>query len=70
MGRAYSESYVQAQLREVQRLSNEVRTQKSRVTTAINSKAAGLRYTVTKYREIESKIVAAARASTTTIRLN
>ncbi|MBY3622578.1 DUF2974 domain-containing protein [Acinetobacter sp. CUI P1] len=70
VGRAYSESYVQAQLREVQRLSNEVRTQKSRVTTAINSKAAGLRYTVTKYREIESKIVAAARASTNTIRLN
>ncbi|WHY20943.1 DUF2974 domain-containing protein [Paenibacillus sp. G2S3] len=70
VGRAYSESYVQAQLREVQRLSNEVRTQKSRVTTVINSKTAGLRYTVTKYREIESKIVAAARASTTTIHLN
>ncbi|OMC75650.1 hypothetical protein BSK62_02460 [Paenibacillus odorifer] len=70
VGRAYSESYVQAQLREVQRLSNEVRTQKNRVTTAINGKTAGLRYTVTKYREIESKIVAAARASTTTIHLN
>lgn len=70
VGRTYSESYVQAQLREVQRLSNEVRTQKNRVTTAINGKTAGLRYTVTKYREIESKIVAAARASTTTIHLN
>ncbi|MDH6371335.1 hypothetical protein M2444_003134 [Paenibacillus sp. PastF-3] len=70
VGGAYSESYVQAQLREVQRLSNEVRIQKSRVTTAINSKTAGLRYTVTKYREIESKIVAAARASTNTMYLN
>ncbi|MEK5253488.1 Mbeg1-like protein [Paenibacillus sp. FSL F4-0125] len=70
VGRAYSESYVQAQLRELQRISNEVRTQKNRVTTAIHSKTAGLKYTITKYRDIESKIVAAARASTTTMRLN
>ncbi|OMD41078.1 Mbeg1-like protein [Paenibacillus odorifer] len=70
VGRAYSESFVQAQLRELQRISNEVRTQKNRVTTAIHSKTAGLRYTITKYRDIESKIVAAARASTTTMRLN
>ncbi|WP_375102361.1 Mbeg1-like protein [Paenibacillus sp. RS8] len=70
VGRAYSESYVQAQLRELQRISNEVRTQKNLVTTAIHSKTAGLRYTITKYRDIESKIVAAARASTNTMRLN
>lgn len=70
VGRAYSESYVQAQLRELQRISNEVRTQKNRVTTAIHSKTAGLKYTITKYRDIESKIVAAARASTDTMRLN
>ena len=70
VGRAYSESYVQAQLRELQRISNEVRTQKNRVTTAIHSKTAGLKYTITKYRDIESKIVAAARASTNTMRLN
>lgn len=70
VGRAYSESYVQAQLRELQRISNEVRTQKNLVTTAIHSKTAGLKYTITKYRDIESKIVAAARASTNTMRLN
>ncbi|WP_419886150.1 Mbeg1-like protein [Paenibacillus sp. B-A-8] len=70
VGRAYSESYVQAQLRELLRISNEVRTQKNRVTTAIHSKTAGLKYTITKYRDIESKIVAAARASTNTMRLN
>jgi len=70
VGRAYSEPYVQTQLREIQSISNEVRAQKNRVTTAINSKTAGLRHTVIKYREIESKIVAASRAGSPTMRLN
>lgn len=70
VGRAYSEPYVQAQLREIQSISNEVRAQKNRLTTAINSKTAGLRHTVIKYREIESKIVAASRAGSPTMRLN
>jgi len=69
VGRAYSEPYVQAQLREIQSISNEVRARKNRVTTEINSKTAGLRYTVTKYREIESKIIASVHASTSPMHL-
>ena len=64
VGRNYSEYYyVQAQLRRLEQVSEWIRTEHRRAADNLQQKSSALRSSIEKYREVESKIIRATRAS-------
>ncbi|MCL6605146.1 MAG: DUF2974 domain-containing protein [Paenibacillus sp.] len=58
---AYPESYVRSQLRELQRVSEEVRTQERRVSETLKQQSEAVKYSVNTYRSTEARLSALAR---------
>lgn len=61
VGRNYSESYVQSQLRQIQNDCEQVRKVSRQLSERLRSQARGLKYSISKYREVEAKLTRAAR---------
>ncbi|WP_229106295.1 Mbeg1-like protein [Paenibacillus sp. 1001270B_150601_E10] len=63
-GRNYSESYVQSQVRTIQRLCDEMQSEQKRVREHMEHLSGGLRDSISKIQEIESAILRATRLNT------
>lgn len=62
--RSYSESYVQSQVRSVQRLCDEIQAEQKRVRNHMDHLSEGLRDSISKAQVIESAILRATRLNT------
>lgn len=56
VGRRYPEYYVQAQLRQLQRITDQIQKESRRVSESLQRNAKGVGHAVAKYKEIESKL--------------
>lgn len=56
VGRRYHEYYVQAQLRQIQRLTDQIQKESRRVSESLQNKSKGVKYAVSKYKEVEIKL--------------
>lgn len=61
VGRNYSETYVQSQLRQIENDCEQVRKASRQLSERLRSQARGLKYLISKYREVEAKLTRAAR---------
>lgn len=58
---AYPESYVRSQLRELQRVCEEVKAKERRVSETLKQQAEAVKYSVNTYRSTEARLAALAR---------
>ncbi|UQZ35420.1 hypothetical protein C2I18_18970 [Paenibacillus sp. PK3_47] len=59
---AYPESYVRSQLRELQRVCDEVRAKERRVSETLKQQSEAVKYSVNTYRSTEARLAAMARS--------
>lgn len=64
VGRSYPEPYVQARLRELERLAEEVQAQERKVSEKLEQQSNGVKHSVDTYRSTESKLKAMSRSGT------
>lgn len=56
VGRNYPEAYVQSQLREIERICDQIERESRQVNDTLQSKSEGIKYSIDKYRDTEASL--------------